>query len=147
MGETGSIKQASSQDTKSLTRARFLLFPSTRDGTSMSCPRTDQSAPARNLTSDLLITSPTPNQLSYFVRIYNKYTLMVIYLCPYGSILTGLNSTRPTQVVRRSKLDPGSDSHVSGCQVNLIVITLFKFDIEAIKKILIFLTLCLTLFL
>ena len=29
-------RQASSQDTKSLTRARFLLFPSTRDGTSIS---------------------------------------------------------------------------------------------------------------
>ena len=30
-------RQASSQDTKSLTRARFLLFPSTRYGTSISC--------------------------------------------------------------------------------------------------------------
>ena len=30
-------RQASSQDTKSLTRARYLLFPSTRDGTSISC--------------------------------------------------------------------------------------------------------------
>ena len=29
-------RQASSQDTKSLTRARFLLFPSTRDGTSIT---------------------------------------------------------------------------------------------------------------
>ena len=29
-------RQASSQDTKSLTRARFLLFPSTGDGTSIS---------------------------------------------------------------------------------------------------------------
>ena len=29
-------RQASSQDTKSLTRARFLLFPSNRDGTSIS---------------------------------------------------------------------------------------------------------------
>ena len=33
----GGSRQASSQDTKSLTRARFLLFPSTRDGTSISC--------------------------------------------------------------------------------------------------------------
>ena len=32
-----------------------------------SCPRTDQSVPAGNGTSDLLITSPIPNQLSYFV--------------------------------------------------------------------------------
>ena len=34
--ERGGILQASSQDTKSLTSARFLLFPSTRDGTSIS---------------------------------------------------------------------------------------------------------------
>ena len=36
----------------------------------LSCPRADQSAPARNWTSDPLITSPTPNQLSYFVPIH-----------------------------------------------------------------------------
>ena len=30
---------------------------------------TDQSAPAGNWTSDLLITSPTHNQLSYFVPL------------------------------------------------------------------------------
>ena len=35
----------------------------------LSCPRTDQSAPAGNRTSNPLITSPTPNQLSYFVDV------------------------------------------------------------------------------
>ena len=35
----------------------------------LSCLRTDQSAPAGNWTSDLLITSLTPNQLRYFVPI------------------------------------------------------------------------------
>ena len=44
------------------------------------CPRTDQSTPAGNWTSDPLITSPTPNQLSYFVP-----TIIDMFTCKLGS--------------------------------------------------------------
>ena len=40
---------------------------------------------------------------------------------------TGLNSTRPTQVVRQGKLDPRSDpARRSGCSAKLRAITLFN---------------------
>ena len=43
-------------------------------------------------------------------------------------IAAGLNSTRPTQVVRQGKLDPISDSLArrSGCPANLTAITLYN---------------------
>ena len=44
------------------------------------------------------------------------------------------NSTWPTKVLRRGKLDPRSDSptNLSGCMANLIAITFFNLDIETI---------------
>ena len=52
----------------------------------------------------------------------------------------GLNSTRPTQLVRQGKLDPRSDSPArhSGYPANLIAITLLNFDIETIEIFIIF---------
>ena len=50
----------------------------------LSCPRTDQSAPARNRTSDPLITSPTPNQLSYFVGDRLFHIILKFAICGYS---------------------------------------------------------------
>ena len=61
---------------------------------------------------------------------------------------SGLNSTCPTQVVSRGKLDTRSDSpnRRSCCSANLIAITLVNLDIETIKHYLIFQNLGLMLF-
>ena len=69
--------------------------------------------------------------------ISNTSPYSVYFNCGY---LTGLSNTRPTQVVRRGKLDQRSDSpyRLSCCRANLIRITLFNLDIGTIKKFSIF---------
>ena len=48
----------------------------------LSCPRTTKvPGVAGNRTSDLLITSPTPNQLSYFVPYYDDRLVQELYIC------------------------------------------------------------------
>ena len=84
-------------------------------------PRTDQSAPAGSWTSDLLITSPTPYQLSYFVPVrktlgnFPLHVHSVDIVAPHSGIMCYSTECSCTQKVA-DRLTP-----VIACTAQLVV--------------------------